>query len=107
MAMDEGDLPFRVLVGPKSDISWAESAVAYASFYHLTAKGRTIAEAVKSMGAAIGQPDMFAPVTGEDAQRMYLGRLAKALAQNARDIEARLERAAASSPSLVLEPPKA
>ena len=53
MAMYEGeDQPFWALVGNKSEVSWKDAAIAYATFYHLWFKGFPVEECVNRMKLA-------------------------------------------------------
>ena len=57
MAMDFTDdapHPYLAMVGNWGSPTWSDTAVAYLSFYHLLARGRTLSEAVIGMRAASG-----------------------------------------------------
>ncbi len=73
MAMQEGEAPhpYCVMVGNFGKPTWSDTAVAYLSFYHLLAKGRTIPEAVKAMVAASGDPSWVAE-TADQSKQVYI-----------------------------------
>ncbi len=50
---------------------WADTAVAYSSFYHLVAKGEYITDAVNAMGVASGN-NYFWVETAEGARQTFL-----------------------------------
>lgn len=56
MVMMEGRLPFLAIIGHSGEPSWSDTAVAYATFYHLLAEGYCVPEAVKAMRTASGKP---------------------------------------------------
>jgi hypothetical protein len=56
MAMrdDNSPLPFLAIIGPISEPTWGETNIAFATFYHLFAKGEEPAKAVEAMKIASG-----------------------------------------------------
>ncbi len=60
----KGGKPWKAIVGNSGKPSWNDTIIAYSSFYHLLAKGKTIQEAVEGMCAASGNPD-FKTTDGE------------------------------------------
>jgi len=73
MAMfpEDPEHPFFAIVGNSSKPSWSETAIAYATFYHLIAKGEFITTAVDAMRVASGNNDFFV-ITAEEAHKGYL-----------------------------------
>jgi hypothetical protein len=67
----EGDEPFYAIVGNGSKPTWPETAVGFATFYHLMACGYYIVEAVEAMRTASGNPNFFC-TTAEESRRGYL-----------------------------------
>ena len=73
MAMhpEDKDYPFFALVGNASKPLWSETAVAYLTLYHLIARGKPVAEAVKAMRAAAGNDGFFVQ-TAAAARQSYI-----------------------------------
>jgi len=71
MLFEPGDQPFWGIVGHKGKPGWADTAVAYATFYHLLIKGSSIADAVKAMGVAAGDAG-FTEITAEQARLLFI-----------------------------------
>lgn len=71
MTKDNVDHPFYAIVANSSKPLWADTAVAYSSFYHLLAKGEYIKDAVNAMQVASGN-DRFWVETAEGARQSYL-----------------------------------
>lgn len=72
------DLPFYALIGHKGQPQWSETAIAYAVFYHLLAKGKSIDEAVNAMNVASGLGEnQFVSKTAENIQKSYLEKIEK------------------------------
>lgn len=72
MAMElDGPHPFYAMVGNFGKPTWADTAVAYSSFYHLLSKGKTVPEAVSAMKHASGD-DCWAHQTAEESKRGFL-----------------------------------
>lgn len=72
---DEG-YPFYAIVANSEDPLWADTAVAYSSFYHLLAKGEYIVDAVNAMRVASGNNTFFVN-TAEESRQGYLDYLSK------------------------------
>jgi len=71
MSSDTG-LPFYGLIGPNSDATWSETAVAFVTFYHhLFSKGSTVPQAVKAMCTASGKND-FQFIYGDKARQAWI-----------------------------------
>ena len=64
MAMELGDKPFSILVGPTASVPWNDAAVAYITFYHRLFKGYDVVESVRAMCVASAN-DSFMPFSGE------------------------------------------
>lgn len=60
---------WKVLVGNCGEPTWTDTAIAFASFYHLLAKGKTVEEAVAGMRAASGNGD-FRAIEGDKLQTL-------------------------------------
>jgi hypothetical protein len=88
MAMHPGDPehPYFALVGNMRSPTWSETAVAYATFYHLIAKGEYIPAAVAAMRMASGN-DQFVLETSEQSQKAYVKYLEEL---DSREVEAEL-----------------
>jgi hypothetical protein len=72
MAMaQQRTLPFLGIVGHTGKPTWGDTAVAFHAFYHLYAKGSSVAEAVAGMCAASGDPG-FSAILAEEARDAYL-----------------------------------
>jgi hypothetical protein len=73
MAMQEGEVPhpYFVMIGNFGKPTWSDTAVAYLTFYHLLAKGRTIPEAVSAMAAASGDSN-WAVETADQSKKGYI-----------------------------------
>jgi hypothetical protein len=59
------------IVGSSGSPTWSDTAVAYATFYHLIAKGEYVVDAVSAMRVASGV-DTFFVTTAEEARQGYL-----------------------------------
>jgi len=70
MSSDTG-LPFYGLIGPNSDATWSETAVAFVTFYHLFSKGSAVPQAVKAMCTASGKND-FQFISGDKARQAWI-----------------------------------
>lgn len=97
MAMDieDTEAPFFAVIGHPAEPQWPETAVAYATFYHLIAKGRNIDDAVKAMQIASDNYG-FQIITAHTAKQAYLDVLKEMADEN---IPATLEN------QLQLQPP--
>ena len=71
MSVEDGNFPFWAIVANGEKPIWADTAVAYTTFYHLVAKGEYVVEAVKAMQIASGN-NKFWVQTAEDARKSYL-----------------------------------
>ena len=73
MAMhpDDPDLPFFALVGSTAKPTWSDTAIAFATFYHLVAKGYYFQEAVEAMQKASGD-EHFGVLTAAEARQTFL-----------------------------------
>ncbi|SRR6266571_409302 len=73
MAMfeEESALPFFALVGSSTSPTWPETAIGFATFYHLVAKGQDIQDAVAAMRTASGVSEFFV-TTADEQRRSYL-----------------------------------
>lgn len=78
MAMHTTDTeePFFAIIGHPNEPTWPDTAVAYATFYHLIAKGYHIDEAVKAMQIASGD-SKFRVITAQTAKQAYIDVLEK------------------------------
>jgi hypothetical protein len=71
MRADRPDLPFYALVGSPEKPTWAETAVAFTTFYHQLARGVHITDAVNAMRIASGRNSFFVQ-WGENTRQGYL-----------------------------------
>jgi hypothetical protein len=72
MAMNEtGDQPFFGVIGNYGTPTWSDTAIAYASFYHLISKGVLIVDAVKAMKAASGDTG-WSVMTAKEARTSFI-----------------------------------
>ena len=71
MTTESNEYPFFAIVANGAKPYWSETAVAYATFYHLIAKGEYIVDAVKAMCVASGN-EYFWVQTAEEARQGYL-----------------------------------
>lgn len=87
MAMDLNDThePFFAVIGHPDKPTWPDTAVAYATFYHLIAKGFQIAEAVNAMKVASGDSS-FQIITAQTAKQAYIDVLEKEKIKNIPEI---------------------
>jgi len=79
MAMSEdevGETPFGAVVGHTGETTYSNTAIAYATFYHLLAKGYSIKKAVEAMKIASGDFD-FTVIGGKEAQQSFIKELGK------------------------------
>jgi len=70
MFLEDPNPPFLVLIGNNGKPTWAETAIAYGTFYHLLTKGSKISEALDAMCIASGNNE-FLMTTGQDARIGY------------------------------------
>ena len=71
MNANDKDLPYYALVGCGSQPTWAETAVAYATFYHQLHRGEHINAAVSAMGTASGN-EMFWVEHAENSRKSFI-----------------------------------
>ena len=73
MAMQDGKAqhPFLALIGNDKSPTWPESAIAYATFYHLIINGSTIEYATEAMCTASGNKD-WKNITYLEAHQRYI-----------------------------------
>ncbi len=71
MVTDDSEYPFFAIVGNCQKPTWSETAIAFATFYHLIAKGRFIIDAVEAMKVASGN-ELFYITTAEESRQGYL-----------------------------------
>ena len=71
MVTDDSEFPFYAIVGNCQKPTWSETAIAFATFYHLVAKGRYIIDSVEAMKIASGN-DSFYITTAEESRQGYL-----------------------------------
>lgn len=71
MTRDDSPDPYYAIVANGSKPLWADTAVAYSSFYHLIAKGEYIKDAVEGMRVASGN-NFFWVETAKGARQGYL-----------------------------------
>lgn len=73
MAMfpEDPDLPYHALIGSGSQATWAETAVAFATFYHQLCRGEHLSVAVDAMRIASGN-QMFWLEHAENTRKGYL-----------------------------------
>jgi len=62
---------YHFIVGSREELGFSDSAVAFASFYHLLAKNLDLKAAVSGMNAACGQ-NTFEFTLGPDGGKRYL-----------------------------------
>ena len=63
--------PFWAIIGNSGKPSWPETAVAFATLYHLIANGRFIKDSVEAMRIASGNGNFFV-TTAEESKQQYL-----------------------------------
>ncbi|SUS05869.1 conserved hypothetical protein [uncultured Defluviicoccus sp.] len=85
MRREECEHPFYAIVGNGRKPSWPETAVAFATFYHLVACGRYIVDAVEAMRIASGN-DAFFVTTAEESRRGFLEYIQSIDAQDAQEV---------------------
>lgn len=76
MAMSEGDIPFLGIVGHSGKPTWSDTAIGFATFYHLLAKGQYVREAVEAMKSASGD-NGFQEIQGKIAREIYIDEIKK------------------------------
>lgn len=63
--------PLFGVIGTLENVPWSDNVVAYASFYHLLKKGRTISQAVEGMNVATGH-NQYKFIHGPSAVSAYV-----------------------------------
>ncbi len=71
MVQESNDHPFFAIIGNCSKPTWPETAVAFATLYHLIANGRYITDAVAAMRIASGNESFFI-TTAEESKQNYI-----------------------------------
>lgn len=94
MTVDEDEYPFFALVGNISKPTWSETAIGFATFYHLVSKGNYIIDAVEAMKVASGN-DNFYVTTADQSRQVYLEFIAN---KDAGQVQVELEQDAQDEP---------
>jgi len=95
MAMAEDDIsPFFGVVGNSGKPTWSDTAIAYATFYHLIVKGCYLRDAVKAMCES-SNDDKFQLITSVEAKKVYLDVIKE---QNANNLKRELEQEIRNNP---------
>lgn len=92
MREDSTDHPFYAIVGNGSKPTWPETAVGFATFYHLVANGRYITDSVGAMRIASGNDDFFV-TTADESRRSFLEHIRRI---DAEQVKEELEQSAES-----------
>ena len=71
MVAESSEHPFFAIIGNGGTPTWPETAVAFATLYHLIANGRYLTDAVKAMCIASGNESFFI-TTAEASHQNYL-----------------------------------
>ncbi|MEW8232580.1 MAG: hypothetical protein AB2745_19830 [Candidatus Thiodiazotropha endolucinida] len=71
MTTSEDEYPFFALVGNVGKPTWSETAIGFATFYHLISKGNFIIDSVEAMQVASGNADFYV-TTAEQSRQAYL-----------------------------------
>jgi hypothetical protein len=87
MVIDSEEHPFFAIIGNGSKPTWPETAVGFATFYHLVANGRRIVESVEAMRVASGN-DTFFVTTAEESKTGFIEHIKNI---NAAEVQAELE----------------
>jgi hypothetical protein len=98
MAIDDEPHPYVALFANLDSPSWSDTAVAYATLYHLIAKGTTFVEAIQAMKQASGDQNWIvetADATKKMYTQMYHEELRRLLADSAEALKAPAEQGAA------------
>jgi len=85
MVPEDPDLPYFAIVGNSGSPLWADTAVAYSTFYHLIAKGEFVPKAVEAMRVASGDYN-FVVETAKESRESYI-EFVKKLDTNAARVE--------------------
>lgn len=102
MFTDNQAMPFFALVGCSGKPTWSDTAVAYATFYHLLAKGHNVDQSVAAMRTASGNEGFFLS-RGEQVKKDYIEFVNKQNTARLRDMLAALRRSQQQQPSGQLE----
>lgn len=87
MHKTDTEYPFWAVVGNYTEPLWSETAVAYATFYHNIALGKTFKDAIEAMKVASGNKS-FDFITAEGARKIFLDLIKE---QNLEKIQSNLE----------------
>ena len=91
MVSESNDHPFWAIIGNCAKPTWPETAVAFATLYHLIANGRNIADSVAAMRTASGN-DSFFVTTAEESKQVYIDHIKNInTAQVIEDLEQQIE----------------
>jgi hypothetical protein len=71
MFTEDTDLPYFAIIGNGASPNWSDTAVAYATFYHLIAKGETVIDAVKAMCISSGD-NQFYVETAKETRKSFI-----------------------------------
>ena len=71
MVPESNDHPFWAIIGNCGKPTWPETAVAFATLYHLIANGRYITDSVAAMQTASGNDNFFV-ITAEASKQGYI-----------------------------------
>ena len=97
MVENSNDHPFLAIVGNCRKPTWPETAIGFATFYHLLANGRGFNEAVEAMRIASGN-DNFLLTTAQQSQDAYIAYIQELDADEVKeDLEEQIETAPESS----------
>jgi hypothetical protein len=88
------ELPFFAIVGHPGSPTWSDTAVAFASFYHLVAKGEPVTAAADAMAVAAGTEKFFVE-TAPNVQKSFQDYLQSV---NLEDVFCELQQSAAALP---------
>ncbi|MCH7990727.1 MAG: hypothetical protein IID46_16425 [Planctomycetes bacterium] len=68
MFTDNQPLPFYALIGNSGSPTWSDTAVAYATFYHLLARGYSVDQCVINMRISSGEDTFFLSLAAQEKQ---------------------------------------
>ena len=92
------DIPFFGLVGHQGKPSWSDTAIAFASFYHLLTKGYYIDTAVRAMKIASGNDGFVEIMPIEAATAAYISKIKNVNMQSVLSSLVQIRSDAADSP---------
>ena len=99
MVQDGEKHPFYAIIGNSDKPTWPETAIAFATLYHLIAKGESIPNAVNAMRIASGSQSFF-ETRATESQKGYLEYIAGLDTQGAKEeLEQQVESSAHSENS--------